>query len=65
MQHTLKDNCITEGLKKKKKKSKSYQLLLKTYGFSCNPQKQLADANSRGMGAVSEGEAASSWGNKL
>ncbi len=26
---------------------------------------QLTDANGRGMGAVSEGEAASSWCNKL
>ena len=62
MQHPLKDNCITKGLKKK---SLNHLLLLKTYGFSCNPQKQLADANSRGMGVVSEGEAASSWGNKV
>lgn len=31
---------------------------LKTYGFGCNEKKQLTNANRRGMGAVSMGEAA-------
>lgn len=28
------------------------------YGFSSNPKKQFTDANSKGMGVISEGEAA-------
>lgn len=40
----LLGKTASEGVKKKKKST----LLLKTYGFGCNQEKPLTDANSRG-----------------